>query len=168
MSMPSTAVAASLNRAARRKLEELYRARLTYKRNDLHGDIQTYSDLVRKKAEELTKVEDEVGREVARFAEVTRKLKAARIKFCNPWGLRVDVTTTRKGLVKVYKAIGRLDGSKASKSIHDAEKGEVEVTLPSALYPDVVVTYVHKLGKGDRCRIETVQETRTRLVCARD
>ena len=64
-----------------------------------------------------------------------------------------------------------------SRQVHtgttDAAASRVESThhprgLPSALYPDVVVTYIHKLGKGDRCRIETVQETRTRLVCARD
>ena len=102
------------------------------------------------------------------MAEVLTKLRAARIRFTNPYTTRVEIQTTMKGLVKVYRAIGRLDGSRVSKAIHDAAKGLVEVTLPSAAYPNVYVSYIHKLGRADRCRIETLTETRTRLVCTRD
>ena len=152
----------------RRKLEVVYESRLSYRRGDLQGDIRSYAEALTRRTEELARVEETVAQEVARMAEVMGKLRAARIRFTNPYTTRVEVNTTKKGLVKVYRTIGRLDGSRVSKCIHDAGKGLVEVTLPSAVYPDVYVSYVHKLGKGDRCRIETVQETRTRLVCARD
>ncbi len=72
---------------------------------------------------------------------------------------------TRKGLVKVYRAIGQLDPRTVCKDIHDAETGRVRVTIDSAVYPSIEVRYVHRLRPTDRCRIETATETRTRLVC---
>jgi hypothetical protein len=159
--------APGLARSVRRKLEAVYACRLSYKRHDLQGDIRSYAEALTRRTEELARVEEAVAQEVALMAEVMTKLQAARIRFTNPYTTRVEIQTTKKGLLRVYKAIGRLDGSRVSKSIHDAGKGLVEVTLPSAVYPNVSVSYVYRLGKADKCRIETVHETRTRLVCTR-
>lgn len=142
--------------------------RLAYKRNDIAGDIRTYAQFLADRTEALAKVEDVVEQEAAQFADAVAKLRAARVKFIASYGWRLEVETTKKGLMKVYKALGRLDGSKQGKEILDADKNLIKVTLPAAAYPCVHVSFPHKLTATDRCRIETVQETRTRLVCARD
>lgn len=147
-----------------RKLAE----RLAYKQRDIRGDIENWSEFLRKKAAELANVEAAVEQETARFAEAVAKLRAAGVKFTPTWGLNIEVATTKKGLGKVYKAIGRLDGAKQGKEIHDAGKKLVKVTLPAVAYPFVSVSFVHKLTETDRCRIETETVTRTRLVCKRD
>jgi hypothetical protein len=142
--------------------------RLAYKRNDIRGDIKTYAQFLHEQTEALGLVEETVGQEAALFAEAVAKLRAARVKFTVSYGWRLEVETTKKSLKKVYEALGRLDGSKQGKEILDAGKKLVKVTLPVVAYPEVYVSFPHKLTESDKCRIETVTETRTRLVCKRD
>ena len=147
-----------------RKLTE----RRAYKHRDIQGDIRTYAQFLQERTEALAKVDETVEQEAAQFAGAVAKLRAAKVKFLVSYGWRLEVETSKKGLMKVYKALGRLDGSKQTKEILNAEMKVVTVTLPAVAYPNVYVSFPHKLTDKDKCHIETVTETRTRLVCKRD
>ena len=148
-----------------KRIEAKARERLAKRRRSLQMDVSSYVSSLAELTSKLEKVEEEVASDVQKFAEACIKLKRAGIKFDNPWGLVLQVRTTKKGLLKVYKAIGRLDGSKVSKQIESAEKQLIQVTVPSANYPNLQVSYIHKLSPNDKCKI--VKQTREydSLVC---
>lgn len=142
-------------------------------RRDAEWNIQYYSDYVKANAEKLSKVEETAEKEVSDFIEAYSKLKAAGFKVETPYGLELRVKTRKRRLTDLYRAIGRLDGSKQSKAIandEDGAAGIVTISLPSVRYPNVEITFKHKLKDTDSCKVEveTIPEKKQyRLTCAR-
>lgn len=112
--------------------------------------------------------EEDVNKKFAEFLKVVDALDAAGVKWKRPYDLRVIVELKdKKDLVKVYRAVGRLDGANAYKSLTDVDQGVVTVTLSCVAYPDLTVKYPHKLTDKDRCKVETVVKVEKQLVCGR-
>ena len=133
--------------------------------------MASYAEYLRKQTEEFAAADATAARLAEEWAEAMAKLKAAGFKpRASRWSGEFDVTLTvkKRQLNRLYHAIGRLDGKKLCKDIHDAQNREVAVTMPSVAYPFLAVTYVHKLGPKDKCQIEAVEvpaRTEHRLVC---
>lgn len=160
----TTAVPSKLRKLASAKLAE----RKRNARRWAQESIKNYAEYLKAETEKLERLDETVDKEVEQFIDAMVKLKQAGFQVENPYGLELRVKTTKKRLTKLYHAIGRLDGSKASKYIQDPEKGLVVVTLPSVVYPDLDVSFIHKLSKTDKCYIEKVEvpaKTDYRLVC---
>ena len=155
-----------------RKIQRLAAIKLAERKRNARrwaqDSIKSYAEYLKAETEKLERLDETVSREVDQFIEALVKLRQAGFKATNPWALELKVETTKRRLTDVYRAIGRLDGAKARKDIRDAKKGLVVVTLPSVNYPDLEVSFVHKLSDADRCRIESVEvpaRTEHRLVC---
>jgi phosphoglycolate phosphatase-like HAD superfamily hydrolase len=152
----------------RRLAEQKLRERKDSIESWARDNIKSYGECLAQESKKLVEAGDTARKEVEQFIEALAALKQAGFKVTNPYSTELRVKTKKANLTKLYKAIGRLDGSKTSKTIKDAAKGIVTVSLPSVRFLCVRVFFDHKLAPTDRCHIEAYQvpaKTDYRLVC---
>lgn len=157
-------LAPSIRRLAERRVKQRAEQKRTWARENL----KVYAEWVKTETEKLLNAEAEAEAEVAGWAEALSLLKRARIPVStSPFNLDLEVETTQRKLVAVYRVVGRLDGANARKEVADAGKNLVRVTLRAVKFPCVRVTYLRTLKPTDTCRIEVVRSERAELVCGR-
>lgn len=154
----------------RRLAEQKLRERKDSIESWARDNIKSYGECLAQESKKLVEAGDTARKEVEQFVEALAALKQAGFKVQNPYGTELRVRTKKQHLTRLYRAIGRLDGSRTTKCIKDPAKGVVTVSLPAVRYPCVLVSFDHKLAESDKCRIEAHEvpaKVDYRLVCGK-
>jgi hypothetical protein len=159
-----------------KRAAEMAEGRLAEVRRARTNDILMYAKCIERLGEEIKKAPEELKAQAAQWAECTARLKAAGFEAeSGSWWAPFEMTSARR-LTAVYRAVGRLDGSKAEKElVKDADghvvPGRVLVSMPCVAFPLLTVSFERRLTHKDPCRVEEVVEPARvthKLVCRRE